>query len=234
MQKFRVTNKNNKIIFDKNDEYHITKVLRKKINDTIECYDNNGSFLITQILSINPLRVKVLKKTKIEIEPYPIVAYIGLIKKNNFELIVEKLNELNISKIVPVVFSRSQNNIHLDYKRLERIVNESCKQSNRVNPLIIEKEIKFNGLIEKIKGVPTFLCSEKEAFKNINNYDLKIKNGDIINFIIGCEGGFTVDELQSLNSLTYPITLTKTILRSETAAIYAASVLIERLKNEGH
>ncbi|EGZ31120.1 RsmE family RNA methyltransferase [Malacoplasma iowae] len=232
MQKFRVINKNNKIIFDKNDEYHITKVLRKKINDTIECYDNNGSFLITQISSINPLRVTIKQETKIEIEPYPITAYIGLIKKNNFELIVEKLNELNISKIVPVVFSRSQNNIYLDYKRLNRIVVESCKQSNRVNPLIIENQIKFDELLEKIKGSTTFLCSEKETSKNINNYDLKIKNGDIINFIIGCEGGFTIDELNQLNSLTLPITLTKTILRSETAAIYAASILIERLKYE--
>ncbi|WPL38487.1 RsmE family RNA methyltransferase [Malacoplasma iowae] len=232
MQKFRVINKNNKIIFDKNDEYHITKVLRKKINDTIECYDNNGSFLIAQISSINPLRVTIKQETKIEIEPYPITAYIGLIKKNNFELIVEKLNELNISKIVPVVFSRSQNNIYLDYKRLNRIVVESCKQSNRVNPLIIENQIKFDELLEKIKGSTTFLCSEKETSKNINNYDLKIKNGDIINFIIGCEGGFTIDELNQLNSLTLPITLTKTILRSETAAIYAASILIERLKYE--
>ncbi|QHG90042.1 RsmE family RNA methyltransferase [Malacoplasma iowae] len=232
MQKFRVINKNNKIIFDKNDEYHITKVLRKKINDTIECYDNNGSFLITQISSINPLRVTIKQETKIEIEPYPITAYIGLIKKNNFELIVEKLNELNISKIVPVVFSRSQNNIYLDYKRLNRIVVESCKQSNRVNPLIIENQIKFDELLEKIKGSTTFLCSEKETSKNINNYDLKIKNGDIINFIIGCEGGFTIDELNQLNSLTLPITLTKTILRSETAAIYTASILIERLKYE--
>lgn len=233
MQKFRVINKNFKVYFDKNDEQHIVKVLRKKIGDTIECYDNNGSFLITEIISINPLRVKILKETKVDIKPYPIVAYIGLIKKNNFELIVEKLNELNITKIVPVVFSRSQNNIFLDYKRLERIVLESCKQSNRTEPLIIDKEIKFNQLLDMIKDQTTFLCSEKESSKNINNYELKMKNSDIINFIIGCEGGFTFNELSVLNDIAYPITLTKTILRSETAAIYAASIIIERLKNEG-
>lgn len=235
MRKFFINKKNNnKIVFSFNDNKHL-KVLRIKNGDILDCFDDNGNVIEVKITNTNPyegIYLKTIQENKIK--PYPITCFLGVIKKNNFELAVEKLNELNIEKVIPVFFEFSQNNIHLNFERLKTIIDASCKQSNRFIKMELEQPIAFDQMINKLKDYQKiFLANEKEndkfSLKDINNLNLESK----ISFIVGPEGGFSKKELDVLLEKCESIRLTKTILRTETAAIYLACNLIERFyKNE--
>ncbi|MDE5952871.1 MAG: RNA methyltransferase, partial [Malacoplasma sp.] len=162
---------------------------------------------------------------------YDITCFLGVIKKHNFELAVQKLNELNIKKIVPIYFDYSQKNYTLNFDRLNKIILESKKQCNRQSDLIICKPMIFKDLVIELDNYENnFLAYENQ---NCSEWDKikKDKNKNSINkvsFIIGPEGGFSEKEILELQKKCSFLKLTNTILKSETAAIYLASILIER------
>lgn len=230
MQRFLVFNKNGKLVFDEKDIHHILSVLRKKIDDAILCIDQNNGLINAVIISINPFIAKISNISYVEHKQYDICAYIAVIKKNNFELIVEKLNELNIKSLTPVYFERSQKNISFNYLRFDRIIAESNKQCKRIEKMKVNSPITFNELTKlKINFKNTIFANEKEI-NNIKINDIKVNDNQEINFIIGPEGGFSNNEFEFLNSKCLSVKLTSTILKSETAAIYLASNIIERVK----
>lgn len=227
MRKFFINKKDNKIIFSLNDQKHL-RVIRTRIGKQLSCYDQNGNELLVKIINDNPYEgISVSEKKKNLIEPYNITCFMGIIKKNNFELVVEKMNELNIKKIIPVYFERSQSNISINYERINKIIFESCKQANRFKGIEICESISFEQLIEELKKYDISFFAYENSKNNIHfsNDDINKKN---ISFIIGPEGGFSKKEFEVLNDFCNTIKLTNTILKSETAAIFLASCLIER------
>lgn len=233
MQRFNVQSVKNKIYFCQQDITHITKVLRKKIGDQIECIDQDMCLIIGEITSIKPFVIKVLDWKYNESNSYNVHAFVSIIKKHNFELMVEKLNELNITSITPVYFSRTQHNISLDFNRLKRIIDESSKQCKKIKKLEINTPIDFITLKEYIldnkKTYEFIFANEKEQSKKLSDY----KNIDYkknIGIIIGPEGGFTEKEIITLNDICSSITLTNTILKAETASLYLSSIIIEEIK----
>ncbi len=225
--------KDNSIYLYKDDVHHILDVLHKKTNDIIFCSFETIIYEC-RIKDIKPFLLEVISQKEYDLKPYPLNIYMAVIDKKNFEIVVRSLNELNCNSITPVYLQRSQHNIILDEKRMDRIVEESNKQCCRTNGLIINKSINFNQLIELINNQKEnwFFAYENEEsnFQNIS-----IKENKPINLIIGPEGGFTIQEAETLiNNNVNSIKLTNTILRAETAAIYLASVLIEKIKEENH
>lgn len=235
MRKFFTKIENTKVIFLLNDYKHL-KVLRVKKNDILECFNSeNGDLIKVQITQTNPYignLIEIINKNNLK--PYDITCFLGVIKKNNFEWAIEKLNELNIKKTYPVFFDFSQQNIVLNYERLNKMIDESCKQSNRFLKMELSGAISFNEMIELFKEFDLIVVAyEKETTKTLDN----IKNDESfvhkkIAFIIGPEGGFSKNEINILKKETNSIKLTNTILKAETAAIYCASILIERFYNE--
>lgn len=230
MQRFNVQKIKNKIFFSQNDIFHIKKVLRKKIGNYLECIDQDNNLIIAKIHSIDPFIALIDSIKEYEVKkPYLIDFYISIIKKNEMEWVVEKLNELNVNSITPVYFERTQRNIILDINRLNRIVTESCKQCKRSQPITINSPIFYDDLIKKIKIERNFLfANEKESSNILDN--VKINFNKNIGLIVGPEGGFVNKEIEELSLLCSSITLTNTILRAETASIYLASCIIEEIK----
>ncbi len=230
MQRFNVEKITNKIFFSDEDIFHIKKVLRKKIGDYLECIDQDNNLISSIIKSLNPFIaiVDTIKEYNV-IETYPIDLYVSLLKKKEFEFVVEKMNELNINSITPVFFSRTQGNLLIDLERLNRISKESCKQCKRHKNIIINTPITYKKLVEKIKENNNFLfANEKECQNNLDS--VKINFNKNIGLIIGPEGGFVSQEIDELSSLCSSIVLTKTILRAETACLYLVSCIIEDYK----
>lgn len=216
------------VSFSVNDENHIKNILRKKINDELMVTDSANNYFV-RIVTISPLRAKITKKVIIDCDPkINISLYCGVIKKNNFELLTQKAVELGVNKIYPVFFQRSQKNIIYNIERLQTIINEAKKQCHRMNEIIISKPIEFNDLIELIdKNDLNITAYEKIKEFSINN--INIKNPKNINLIIGPEGGIDPIEIEKLKHLNcYFVSLTKSILRTETAAFYLISNVINK------
>ena len=151
-----------------------------------------------------------------------ITALISTIKQDKFEIILQKLTELGVKKIVPVKTAYSQDLFLNDKKiiRFKKIIQEAAEQSHRntipeLCPLINIKEV------DKYNSELNLVSYEKETNSNVN---LKANS---ITFIIGPEGGFKEEEIELLINKGYKaISLGKRILRAETAAIDTASIII--------
>lgn len=229
MQRFSVQNIKGKIYFSEIDIKHITKVLRKKIGDKIECIDQDNAIIYGTIKMLSPFIINVDSVKLINIKQYNIDVYISILKKNSFELVIEKLNELNIKSITPILFERTQHNINLDFNRLNRIVDESNKQCKRINKIKINDTINYKMLLKLIDKNKNFIfANEKEKNNLISNSTINYEKN--ISLIIGPEGGFSENEIKELTKKCSSVTLTNTILRAETAAIYLTACIIEEIK----
>ena len=77
--------------------------------------------------------------------------------------------------------------------------------------------------MKKYMSIDNYICYESDD----NIVDIDVKND--ITFIIGPEGGFELNEYNSICDLGFKsMSLGKRILRAETAAIYMSSVIVSK------
>ncbi len=218
--------KDQRIILDSQKTKHFLKVLRMKKNDQIIVVSNNEKYLAT-LINTTPCTFKINQKIDNKTNNnFEINIIFGAIKSKNLELAIKKAVELNANNFYIYYFDYSQNNEKYNMSRLQQIILSASEQSNRDNLMNI-KIIYDNELINILNNndinlVAHFDKNAKTISSTLNS------NHNKIGIVIGPEGGFSQKDLTLLNNKNNCIiSLTKTILRSETALIYALSVINE-------
>ena len=228
MQRYFIKNKD--MLLEESDIRHIKKVMRMNINDKIEVVYNN-KLHICEITSLEPFNIKVIekldedKKTKIEL-----TVAVALVKEQKMDLILQKLTDLGVSRIIPVSMERSI--VKLDKERFnkkkvrwESICKEASEQSKRTNIPIIE-DIKSIKDLTKEDADLKLVASTKEKEKLLNYYLQSIEDCAKIIMVIGPEGGISDKEEDILVSNGYNrVSFGNLIFRVETATIYVASII---------
>lgn len=228
MQRYFIKNKD--MLLEESDIRHIKKVMRMNINDKIEVVYNN-KLHICEITSLEPFNIKVIeeldedKKTKIEL-----TVAVALVKEQKMDLILQKLTELGVSRIIPASMERSI--VKLDKERFnkkkvrwESICKEASEQSKRTNIPIIE-DIKSIKDLTKEDADLKLVASTKEKEKLLNYYLQSIEDCAKIIMVIGPEGGISDKEEDILVSNGYNrVSFGNLIFRVETATIYVASII---------
>lgn len=228
MQRYFIKNKD--MLLEESDIRHIKKVMRMNINDKIEVVYNN-KLHICEITSLEPFNIKVIEKldedktTKIEL-----TVAVALVKEQKMDLILQKLTELGVSRIIPVSMERSI--VKLDKERFnkkkvrwESICKEASEQSKRTNIPIIE-DIKSIKDLTKEDVDLKLVASTKEKEKLLNYYLQSIEDCAKIIMVIGPEGGISDKEEDILVSNGYNrVSFGNLIFRVETATIYVASII---------
>lgn len=228
MQRYFIKNKD--MLLEETDIRHIKKVMRMNINDKIEVVYNN-KLHICEITSLEPFNIKVIekldedKKTKIEL-----TVAVALVKEQKMDLILQKLTELGVSRIIPVSMERSI--VKLDKERFnkkkvrwESICKEASEQSKRTSIPIIE-DIKSIKDLTKEDADLKLVASTKEKEKLLNYYLQSIEGCAKIIMVIGPEGGISDREEDILVSNGYNrVSFGNLIFRVETATIYVASII---------
>lgn len=228
MQRYFIKNKD--MLLEESDIRHIKKVMRMNINDKIEVVYNN-KLHICEITSLEPFNIKVIekldedKKTKIEL-----TVAVALVKEQKMDLILQKITELGVSRIIPVSMERSI--VKLDKERFnkkkvrwESICKEASEQSKRTNIPIIE-DIKSIKDLTKEDADLKLVASTKEKEKLLNYYLQSIEDCAKIIMVIGPEGGISDKEEDILVSNGYNrVSFGNLIFRVETATIYVASII---------
>ena len=224
------------------DVKHIAKVLRYDCGDELQICDNEDNEFICEIETIDKsvVNLNIITKCQIKREPnVKIKVYQGIPKGQKLELILQKLTEIGVSEIIPVATKRSVSKIddkNEDKKveRWQRIIYEGAKQSKRGIIPTLKGPMSFKDAINDMKTNDLNLVPyEKEESTSIKK---AIRNRDdkTIGIFIGPEGGFEEDEIQTLQSYgAMPITLGPRILRTETAPIVAASIVLYELSDLG-
>ncbi|BAP39766.1 16S rRNA (uracil(1498)-N(3))-methyltransferase [Metamycoplasma canadense] len=169
---------------------------------------------------------KAIIKEKIDINNesnFEIWVAIPLIKQNHFEIALQKAVELGATKIIPFFseFTDKTNMlINNKIKRFEKIIKEAASQSFRNKIPFLNTPLSFEEIINlNIKN-------KILAYENEKNNSFKKINDDVL-LIVGPEGGFSEQEIKMTKEKNVEIvSLTKTILRAETALIYMLSKIV--------
>ena len=162
--------------------------------------------------------------------PADVTLCMALIRREKFELVLQKATELGISRIVPFVSSRCvakdrQERAEKVMARRKAIVVEAAEQCKRNRiPELVEPV--------KLSELPRFRSDVNlAAYEKARASALRLKDvlpASSVTVVIGPEGGFSEAEIEELSQNGFqPVTLGNRILRAETAAYYLCSVIGE-------
>ena len=154
----------------------------------------------------------------------------ALTKGDKTDLVLQKATELGVKKVALIQSERTvvkydNKDIEKKSQRFIKIMKEASEQSHR---LVVPE---FLGIFN-LKALPpqafsdvNFVAYEKDASKADEQFE-GLEKGKSVSVLIGPEGGFSKQEIGNLVNLGFIRTsLGKRILRAETAAIYALSVI---------
>ncbi|MES2059471.1 MAG: RsmE family RNA methyltransferase, partial [Patescibacteria group bacterium] len=119
-------------IFDEALLHQLKDVFRLQKGDSVIFFDGEGSDVTYRIEMISKKEGAFAKESESKsIMPESKIAlYMALIKKDNFELVLQKCTELGVSKFVPIMAERSEKK-NIDMDRAKRIIKEASEQCGR-------------------------------------------------------------------------------------------------------
>lgn len=229
--------KENHITLLGEDAKHIKTVLRAKEGEEITVCDGCGMDYTCKIIGFGEgIETEILEKMPCEVEPATkITLYQGLPKADKMEWIIQKCVELGVVRIVAVSTERAI--VKLDKKeekkldRWQKIAEAAAKQSGRgIIPQIGKKVLSFSQAVEEAASLDgAIIPYEKEENRGLREFVQNCK-GQEIGIFIGPEGGFSEEEIHLAEEKgILPITLGKRILRTETAGMTTAAILLYEL-----
>ena len=208
---------------DKSQSHYVNKVMRVKVSEVFSLFNSSGEWE-AKILSISKSIVEfnITKQLRQKESTKELWLAFSPIKSNYFNFMIQKATELGVTKFLPIIFDRTVVR-KINKERLQKVVIEAAEQSNRINvPNIEEPQFLKDFLnIKKIDLIFTDLNSDNKKL-NLNKL-----NENQICIIIGPEGDFSESEREQILSFkgVQSIKINENILRSETAAISALSIV---------
>lgn len=234
------------------DHRYLSRVLRLRQGDSFPAVLPSGEEVLVRIRSIGSTSMEgqVLREAggagprgtlgEPESGPSgsvpPIILCQSLPKGQKMDLIVRQATEAGIERIIPFVSEHSVPTLERESEgrskreRWDRIVKEARQQSGSPVATVVEKPTTTGGIIDFWKD---FSRSHPKAVGILFHQD-PLAQGTLHGYLSGCpeavilvvgpEGGFSDSEAsQFLNAGFKPILLGFTILRTETAALFAAA-----------
>jgi len=210
---------------DKPQSHYISKVMRIKSNEVFSLFNGSGEWEAKiKEISKGIVEFNITKQLRKKENSKEIWLAFSPIKSNYFNFMMQKATELGVTKFIPIVFDRSVVR-KINHNRLEKIIIEACEQSNRINVPVLEKCQNLKNFLSKNNKKIELIFTDL----NTENRKLEIKKitDKPICVIIGPEGDFSEKEREEILSFegVNKIKINENILRSETAAISALSIV---------
>ena len=212
---------------------HAAQVLRMQPGEIFYAVDEaDRRFLaVMESVSKQACTAKLTEELPDNEAPVRITLYQGLPKAEKMELVSQKLTELGVYRLIPVKMERCV--VKLDEKdgkkrreRLQKIAREAAKQCKRGGCLDVAEPQTWKQLAPDMKKHDLLLVPWEDAA----GYGLQAAHREFpeakdIGIVIGPEGGMSEAEVCALEELgAKQVTLGPRILRTETAAIAAATM----------
>ncbi len=196
----------------------LRNVLRMEPGETIILFDGKGMEAEVVIESINSKSIlgNIISKKEVSGVSKSVSLYLAILKKENFELAVQKSVECGVSRIIPVITERTVKT-GLNIERINKIIREAAEQCGQSLLPDILPSMPFNDAL--IQGRES---EDKILFHLVREEYTPAKDTNSISIFIGPEGGFTDKEIELAKKSDYTIaSLGALTLRGETAAIIA-------------
>ena len=227
-------------ITDAGDIHHLSQVLRLGIGDEITVSDSFEWEYICVIEEITKEAVvcRIEDKMKFATEPFTkVTLFQGVPKGQKLDDTVRKTTELGVSGIVPVFMKRTVVKDNGGYSkkvaRFRTIAVEASKQSGRNIVPDVNDAVGFNEMMKMLESFDLVLfCYENEDKRTIKDALEGLEKRPVsVALVIGPEGGFADDEAERLQDAGHqPVSLGRTILRTETAGTAALAMIMYGLE----
>jgi len=218
------------------ERHYLGHVRRHRPGDEVEVRDASGACLSCRVETIGAeeARLTVLGAVPFEAARPRVIVVAAVPKRPAFDDAVRELSELGVAALVPVVSERTilrPSAGRLD--RWRRIAEEAVRQCGRERPMEVAP---IGGLetaleAERADGRGArFLLHHEEPRRGLIAALAADGLDEPVVLAIGPEGGFTEAEVARAGTLGFlPVALGPLVLRSETAAVVAATLALARL-----
>lgn len=214
-------------LLNEEESKHAVQVLRLAVGSRVEVIDGKGTFCyaVIKVAHHKKCELQIVERIQnFQNRNYQLHIAIAPTKQmERFEWFLEKAVELGINEITPLICKNSvRSNMRMD--RLEKIILSAVKQSKQAYLPILNSVIDFEQFLKENRDADKVIAY-CETGKEDSLQLLISKNKSVV-VLIGPEGDFTPTEVELAISLNYiPVSLGETRLRTETAGVYACSVL---------
>jgi 16S rRNA (uracil1498-N3)-methyltransferase len=214
---------------------HLARVLRARVGQEFDVAVE-GVVRLGRVVSVSDDRVEFALREHVSAGALPeINVALAIFKFDRFEWAVEKLTELGVARIIPVVAQRTEQNLaKAAQKRVERwrrLALAASEQSRRASPPEILQAIRLRDLLSFVADQRILLAERSLDRTTLPLLTRAINQcrGSLV-LAIGPEGGWSDDELREFSHGGWTATsLGPTILRAETAAIAATAIAVAAL-----
>lgn len=219
------------------DTFHASRVLRLRPGDQMELADLEGFAFQAEVTQAGD-RIEALVGDEIQSQPgmaLNLSVVQAMPKGKKMDLVVEKLSEIGVGSLVPVYTDGSVPRLkpgggdRLD--RWKRIARSSAGQSRRASVMEIAEPVALAVWLESWDGPLIVLATEIEAVR-LGPAAQKVKTP--LALLVGPEAGFSEEEIGLLQKRDAIFaSLGGQVLRTETAALVAAAIVMHRFGGLG-
>ncbi len=242
-------NKKDFKIFEDDIIHQWKNVFRLRAGDRVMLLDNTGFEYLSEVvlLAKGEAEIKIVDASASEnMTDKDVWLFASIIKKDNYEWILEKCTEIGVSHFVPVVSDRTEKK-DLNIERAHKIIKEASEQSERgMMPTLHDvRSLEESIAHAEEQGVHLIAFHSDSAHPELKHFTHEVKeklftdgsaSSPQANFVrekkkvgvlIGPEGGWADREVNLFKEKNIPLyTLGSQVLRAETAAIAIATLLL--------
>ncbi|HTL60149.1 MAG TPA: 16S rRNA (uracil(1498)-N(3))-methyltransferase [Nitrospira sp.] len=217
--------------------HHLRASLRLQAGEILSLIDDQGIRYRTEITEVTNRAVigRIIDQTPPPAKPSTsLVLAQALLKGEKMDWVIQKATELGVDRIVPILAGHSvvrprADRIEHQRARWQRIAWEASQQSERCSVPVMDEPRTVTQLLVNSKNARTkILLAERSNGASLSRLSFPA-DGDVW-LLIGPEGGWEKEEMrEAIEEGFTPVTLGPRILRAETAAIAAVTVVQSRL-----
>jgi 16S rRNA (uracil1498-N3)-methyltransferase len=219
--------------------HRVARVLRLPVGTEVSLFDGSGRSWPATLTAVESRRVLLtVGRPVLHAPASTTVLLAGMIRPNRFEWLIEKATELGATALLPAICARSAvRPAEVGRARLERwrrLGVEAAEQCGRVTVPDLHPPIPFDAALEACRG-RSFVASEPAhgAAPPLGTA-LNGVAGDPVTILTGPEGGLTPAEVErAVAAGARAVSLGPLVLRAETAAIAALSILVDARGRSG-
>jgi 16S rRNA (uracil1498-N3)-methyltransferase len=223
--------------------HQVCHVLRLQVGDTITVLDGRGQEYDVTLTAVSSTETvgQITDQRRAVGEPRAqVTLFQSLLAREKFEWVLQKATEVGVAQVVPVLTERSLVRVkRMEPNKLERwrrIVAEAAEQSHRGRIPRLEQVVTFQEAMDQLRDFDRCLVAApfraaaalRETLQGLAGTEASIA------LLIGPEGGFTREEVALACEMgAVPISLGPRVLRTETAAMVAAALVLYELGEMG-
>lgn len=222
--------------------HHLRASLRVKPGEVLRVTDEHRQRYQVRVSAVSPqtLTADILERRPGPLDAAPTVLLAqALLKGDHMDWVVQKASELGVRTILPLIsrhgIVRPQpDRVAAQVARWQRIATEAAQQSEQWQPPLVLEPLDSRSFFSGPAATSALLLAERQDTMGLAQVPLPTLPTDTLALIVGPEGGWSEEELSmAMEGQCQAVSLGEHILRADTAAVTALSIVQSRLGRLG-